>query len=103
MILSRPVLVLFVALGLSVSFAIPAEDLPETPYDESESIPVENTATASILQPRSVEVSHAPRVDQSSRVDSFLKERAAQCFPLRTELDVPVPPSPVILDHSFRC
>ena len=35
---SRPVVVLLVALVLSVSFAVPAENVPETAYDESESL-----------------------------------------------------------------
>ena len=33
--------VIFVAVVLSVSFAVPAEDVPRTPYDESESLPYE--------------------------------------------------------------
>ena len=39
----RFALVLFATFALSVSFAAPAEDLPETAYDESESLPYEMT------------------------------------------------------------
>lgn len=39
----RSILVLFVALVLYISLASPAEDLPETAYDESEVLPYECT------------------------------------------------------------
>lgn len=47
----RSMLVLFVALVLSVSFAVPAEDVPETAYDESESLPWESTPVVSLATP----------------------------------------------------
>ena len=36
-----PILILFVLLGLSVFLNVPAEDVPETPYNESEEMPYE--------------------------------------------------------------
>jgi len=39
----RPPLVLFVLLFLGLSLAVPAEDLMETAYDESEAQPCEST------------------------------------------------------------
>lgn len=54
MTLPRPVLVVFVALALSVSFEVPAEDVPETAYDESETLPVESVPTPEIATPASV-------------------------------------------------
>lgn len=42
---SHALLVLFVGLVLSASFAIPAEDVPETVYDDSESLPCETPET----------------------------------------------------------
>jgi hypothetical protein len=46
---SRSVLVLFVGLVFGLSFAIPAEDIPETLYDESESLPYESALPLSIV------------------------------------------------------
>jgi hypothetical protein len=40
--------VLLVALVLGLSSAIPAKDVPETPYDESESLPYDSTPLFSI-------------------------------------------------------
>ena len=51
MTLSHPVLVVFVTLALSVSFAIPADDVAETAYDESEALPVESVPTFAIAAP----------------------------------------------------
>jgi hypothetical protein len=51
---SRSVLVVLVALVLSVSFAVPAEDAPETAYDESETLPIEGVPTLAITTPASV-------------------------------------------------
>jgi len=39
----RSVLAFLLLLGLSVFLVVPAEDLPETAYDESESMPYEMT------------------------------------------------------------
>jgi len=45
------VLVLCVLLGFGVSLAVPAEDVPETAYDESEGLPYEGTPLFSIVAP----------------------------------------------------
>jgi len=45
------VLVLCVLLGFSVSLAVPAEDVLETAYDESEGLPYEGTPLFSIVVP----------------------------------------------------
>lgn len=45
---SALVLLLLLLLGLGVSLAVPVEDVPETPYDESETLPYENTPVFSI-------------------------------------------------------
>jgi len=47
----RSVFVLLVALVLSVSCAVPAEDMPETAYDESDSLPFEGNPVVSIAEP----------------------------------------------------
>ncbi len=45
------ILILFVLLGFGVSLAVPAEDVPETAYDESEALPYESTPLFSIVVP----------------------------------------------------
>jgi hypothetical protein len=45
------VLVLCVLLGFGVSLAVPAEDVPETAYDESEALAYEGTPLFSIVVP----------------------------------------------------
>ncbi len=44
----RPLLALLVILILNVSFAVPAEDVPETSYDESQSLPFDRIPVVSI-------------------------------------------------------
>ena len=46
------ILILFVLLSFGVSLAIPAEDMPETAYDESEALPYEGTPLFSIEVPQ---------------------------------------------------
>lgn len=46
------ILVLFVFLGFGVSLAVPAEDVPETSYDESEAVPYESTPVFSTVAPQ---------------------------------------------------
>lgn len=46
------ILVLFVLLTFGAALAVPAEDIPETPYDESESLPYEATPLFSIALPQ---------------------------------------------------
>ena len=45
------ILVLFVLLAFGASLAVPAEDVPETAYDESEGLPCEGTPLFSIVVP----------------------------------------------------
>lgn len=47
----RFVLVLFVLLAFGVSLVVPAEDVPETAYDESEALPYEGAPVFSIVAP----------------------------------------------------
>ena len=48
----RSVLVLLLLVGLGVSLAVSVEDVPETPYDESETLPYESTPVFSITVTR---------------------------------------------------
>jgi hypothetical protein len=45
------ILILCVLLAFGVSLAVPAEDVPETAYDESEALPYEETPLFSIVVP----------------------------------------------------
>lgn len=49
---ARCILILFVLLGFGVSLAIPAEDVRETAYDESETLPYEGTPLFSVVAPQ---------------------------------------------------
>ena len=48
---SRTALIFFVLLALGLFVAVPAEDLPETAYDESEGVPYESTPLISEVMP----------------------------------------------------
>jgi hypothetical protein len=99
---SRSVLVLLVALVLSVSFAVPAEDVPETAYDESESLPCESTPVVSVAAHKTV--GEAPVLRACA---SQLPRASLRSLEVRSdrwaELPCIVSPSLIILDHSFRC
>jgi hypothetical protein len=45
----RSILVLCVVLAFGTSLAVPAEDVPETAYDESEALPYEGAPLFSIV------------------------------------------------------
>lgn len=68
MTLSRAVLVLFVALALSASFAIPAEDVPETAYDESETLPAESAPTLANAGPDTAASAHVAQAQGRLRL-----------------------------------
>ena len=59
------ILILFVLLGFGVSLAVPAEDVPETAYDESEALPFEDTPAV---------------LHRSARNRHASAKRAAPCF-----------------------
>lgn len=58
-------LVLFVLLAFGVSLVVPAEDVPETAYDESEALLYEGTPLFSIAAPKTAAA--APTVVASPR------------------------------------
>jgi hypothetical protein len=99
----RSLLVWFAVLVLSVSFAVPAEDVPETAYDESESLSCESIAVVSPAAPKTLGVAPAvlPRASRL-RLDSRERRRAPHldnrnCRATRN-FD-----SRTILGHSLRC
>jgi len=99
---SRSVLVWLVALLLSVSFAVPTEDAPETPYDESEALPYESTPVVAIAAPKTVR--EVPAVGGASQLlRTFLRRLEVHRSGCWAEFPCAVSPSLTILNHSLRC
>ena len=98
----RSALVLLATFTLSLSFAVPTEDVPETPYDESELLPYEMTPLISV----DLVQESAPTLQVVSMVKShlFFTPRCgvdgAKCRGLRAHH---ASDSLVILDHTLRC
>jgi hypothetical protein len=98
----RTAFVLLAAFFLTLSFAVPAEDLPETTYDESEPLPYEMTP------PLSGDLVQVPapilQVVTILPGDLFSAARyalgRADCRELAAH---PISDSLIILDHSLRC
>ena len=110
------ILVLFVLLAFGACFAVPAEDAPETAYDESEALPYIGTQVVSSAVPEPVVevsvvssavpecVAEAPAVRPRaprSRLGSL--GRSAQPLDRRAGWAYPVSDSLTILSHSLRC
>lgn len=93
----RSVLVLLAAFVVSVSFALPAEDVPETAYDESESLLWKSTPVFPIAVLETL--AEAP---VRARAVAFRKH-GPQRIDLRTGSSHPVSDSLIILHHSLRC
>jgi type IV secretory pathway protease TraF len=118
---SRWLLVLFVAVILTLSFAVPTKDMPETPYDESQSAPyvstrvVSNAITEPVVKvalvstalPEPVAEASAVRLCDSRHRLGFLRRPGEQ--PLDRRMGWPhsvsdsLTISLTILDHSLRC
>jgi len=99
----RSALVLLLLLVVGVSLSVPAEDVPETPYDESETLPCEGTPLFSIAPPEAVagttralgRVSSLSVNTVARRYDSYWEH---QTCVIRAILD-----SLTILNCSLRC
>ena len=95
-------LALLVVLVLSVSFAVPAEDAPETAYDESESLAFDGTPVLSIAATRIFERLTLPTCGPKRvRICSGRVEISG--FDIRAELAHPICHSLTTLHQSFRC
>jgi hypothetical protein len=103
MVASRPAFIVIVALVLGASFAIPAEDVPETAYDESESLPCERTPVFSITVSESVAEAPAAQICRFRIRCNSLRGSGAKRLERRTGWAYPICGSLTILDHSFRC
>ena len=100
---SRSILVLLVLLGFGVSLAVPEEDAPETPYDESETLPYESTPLFSIAHPQPSGQIAKGELNCGS---PFRFDLAAKCRNRSHENyreSYCVPSSLTIISHSLRC
>jgi hypothetical protein len=100
----RSVLVLLLLLVFGVSLAVTAEDVPETPYDESETLPYESTPTLSneVLQESGRALPPTPIF--ASSFDTGFMTRRAEILAERSERSAhAISDSLIVLDHSFRC
>jgi hypothetical protein len=96
------ILVLFVLLAFGASLAVPAEDVPETAYDESESLPYEMTPPLSgdLVQKSAPTLQVVPIVPSS--LFSTPKHALGRAG-YRGLAAHHIPDSLIILDHSLRC
>lgn len=93
----RSILVFLVALFFGLSLAVPAEDVPETPYDESEVLPCESTPVFTTAV-RTALLKTEPAPEKHCCIQKFnLAHR------LTTESVDWIAVSLIILDHSRRC
>jgi hypothetical protein len=99
------ILVLCLFLAFGVSLVVPAENVPETAYDESEALPYEGTPLFSIVVPQpSARIAKAKAelsCDSLLRFNSLTK----RCKGRRENngRSPCVPNSLTILNHSLRC
>jgi len=88
------VLALLVAMVFGLSLAVPAEDIPDTAYDESESMPYMSALSLSLVLQESTRALRILPVGRSnSRL--VLKESGSAVCPICESLN--------ILVHSIRC
>jgi hypothetical protein len=91
-------LILFAALGLALSSALPADDVSETPYDESEARPYESTPLFSIA------TQEPARVFGSGLILTFSAVKCAKVLVMQSAHTPHLTfRSLIILDHAFRC
>jgi hypothetical protein len=96
----RFVLVVLATFTLSLSFAVPAEDLPDTAYDESESLPYEMSLP---LLSELAQESASARIEVILAGDSFPKPELLLGRARSEPAAHPNSDSLIILDHSLRC
>jgi len=94
----RSALVLFAAFALSLSLAVPVEDLPETPFDESESLPYEITPRCSVVQQQpgiALELEFPLQLHLEAKGKGLARHSKSEAQPTFDSI--------AILDHSLRC
>jgi len=97
------ILVFCVLLGFGMSLAVPAEDVPETAYDESETLPYNGTPLFSIAAPQT-----SSGIAKAELRCGFLFRSASlmkRCKLRRKNNSLPghVPDFATVLNQSFRC
>ena len=97
------ILVLFVLLGFGLSLGVPAEDVPETAYDESEALPYESTPLFSIAVSETVAKVPAVRSRASQLRCDSLRRLGAQHLEHGTSWAYRICDSLTILAHALRC
>ena len=95
----RSVFILLAALVLGLSMALPQQDLPETAYDESESLPYEGTPLFTVSLPDCL----SQPIDQSRSCAPRRTAVRLQGTNLRAKDRFALASSRTILDHSLRC
>ncbi len=97
------VLILFVILGFGLSLAVPAEDVPETAYDESEGVPYEGTPRFSIVLP--LDSARIAKAELSCDSLPHFNSLTKRCKRHRENNghSPRIPDSLTILNHSLRC
>ena len=97
------ILILFVLLGFSVSLSVPAEDVPETAYDESEALLYEGTPQFSIVVPlASARIAKAKGSCDSS-TPLQLSDNEPRARQENNAQSTWVPAFLTILNHPLRC
>jgi len=96
------IIILFVLLGFGVSLFVPAEDVPETAYDESEATPYEGTPLFSIAASQAS--SRITKADSSgSRLHLNTSSRGCNRSRDKKAQSDDIPGLLIILGHSLRC
>lgn len=100
----RSVLVTFLALVFSSSLAFPVEDLPETAYDESASLPYNTTTATAVSIPAPEAAADVPaKLLRCSRLRlSSLRNSSIHHSDRGTGAPC-ISHSPATLDHALRC
>ena len=99
----RCLLAVLVALVFGLSLAVSAEDVPDTAYDESDSLPYEITSIFCIAQLRPVAQGQAVLPRSSLRCLASRRSFNKQDHANRTGLPHSVAHYLNVLEHFFRC
>jgi len=97
------ILVSCVLLSLGLCLVVPAKDVPETAYDESEALPYASTSVFSVPVPNAaVRAPSGRRIVAVAHPDS-LRGFGAQGLDHRSGSPHPISDSLIILVQSLRC
>jgi len=99
----RSILVVSVLLSFGLCMVVPAEDLPETAYDESERLPYASTPVFSVPVPNSVVRAPAGRPLVAASYPGSLRGLGTQRLDHQRGSQYPICDSITIRDHTLRC